>query len=391
MPYPAAKQSIGTTEDRGDTSMRHGDRDPGFDHAGTAGHGCACGFSRRHVMASMAAFAASTVLTGPAARAQTQTAPTSRVVDTHHHFFPPPYLEPLKTWSDKAGLAALWPAQQSWTVARAIEDMERNNVATAMLSISTPGIWFGQAEAARKMARLCNDYGAEMVRSHPGRFGLFASVPMPDVEGTLREIDYAFDVLKADGIGFMTSYGDKWPGDPAFAPVFAELNRRKTVAYFHPLAPNCCAGMLIPGVTGSPVEYMFDTTRAVVSLLVNGTLAKMKDLRFLFSHAGGTIPMVAGRIVNAFKGRKDIAEIAPEGIDAEFRRLYYDTANSFYAPTIAALTSYVPASQVVFGTDFPYLTTGQNLEGLRKLALTPAQMTAITRDNAVRLLPRLQS
>jgi len=197
-------------------------------------------------------------------------------------------------------------------------------------------------------------------------------------------------VLKADGIGFMTSYGDKWPGDPAFREVFEELNRRKAIAYFHPLAPNCCGGMLVPGVTGSPVEYLFDTTRAVISLLVNGRLANLKDVRFLFSHAGGTIPMLAGRIVNALKGRKDIAEIAPEGIDAELRKLHYDTANSFYAPTIAALTSYVPDTQILFGTDFPYLTIGQNLDGLRKV-MSPAQLAAVTQENALRLLPRLKA
>jgi predicted TIM-barrel fold metal-dependent hydrolase len=147
--------------------------------------------------------------------------------------------------------------------------------------------------------------------------------------------------------------------------------------------------MLVPGVTGSPVEYLFDTTRAVVSLLVNGTLAKMKDTRFLFSHAGGTIPMLAGRIANALRTRKDLAEIAPDGIDAELRKLFYDTANSFYAPTIAALTSFAPETQILFGTDFPYLTMGANLDGLRKV-VTPAQLAAITHDNAARLLPRLQ-
>jgi 6-methylsalicylate decarboxylase len=346
--------------------------------------GCECGVSRRGVLTTMAAFAA-TAVTGTVGAAQPLPVPS--IIDTHHHFFPPQYLEPLAVWNDKAGLPGQTPIQRAWTVNRAIDDMDRNGVATAVLSISTPGIWFGEAEAARKMARICNDYGAEMARAHPGRFGLFASVPMPDVDGTLREIEYALDVLKADGIGFMTSYGDKWPGDPMFAPVFAELNRRKAIAYFHPLAPNCCGGTLIPTVTGSPIEYMFDTTRAVVSLLVGGTLAKMKDMRFLFSHAGGTIPMVAGRIANALRTRKDIAEIAPDGTDAELRKLYYDTANSFYAPTIAALTSYVPSTQILFGTDFPYLTIGQNLDGLRKLGLSAAQMAAITRDNGVRLLP----
>jgi predicted TIM-barrel fold metal-dependent hydrolase len=346
--------------------------------------GCACGVSRRGVLTTMAAFAAAAAA-GTVGAAQPLPAPS--IIDTHHHFFPPQYLEPLAEWNDKAGVPGQTPIQRAWTVNRAIDDMDRNGVATAVLSISTPGIWFGEAEAARKLARICNDYGAEMARAHPGRFGLFASVPMPDVDGTLREIEYAFDVLKADGIGFMTSYGDKWPGDPMFTPVFAELNRRKAIAYFHPLAPNCCAGTLIPTVTGSPIEYMFDTTRAVVSHQVGGTLAKMKDVRFLFSHAGGTIPMVAGRIANALKGRKDIAEIAPDGVDAELRKLHYDTANSFYAPTIAALTSYVPSTQILFGTDFPYLSIGQNLDGLRKLGLSAAQMAEITRDNGVRLLP----
>jgi len=337
-------------------------------------------------MAAIGTVAASAAAT-PAVRAQPAGKP--QIIDTHHHFFPPAYLEPLAAWNEKAGLPGQTPIQRAWTVNRALEDMERNRVATAVLSISTPGIWFGAAEAARKMARICNDYGAELARAHPGRFGLFAAVPMPDVDGTLREIEYAFDVLKADGIGFMTSYGDKWPGDPAFRVVFEELNRRKAVAYFHPLAPNCCGGTLVPGVTGSPVEYMFDTTRAVISLLVNGTLARMRDTRFLFSHAGGTIPMLAGRIANALKGRKDIAEIAADGIDAELRKLHYDTANSFYAPTLAALTSYVPDTQILFGTDFPYLTIGQNLDGLRKL-VTPAQLTSITQENARRLLPRLR-
>lgn len=366
--------------------MGEHDRRPRLRHVAARQQGCACCPSRRTVMAAVGALAAGAVSL-PTEHAQT--AGTPRIIDTHHHFFPPAYLEPLAAWNDQARLPGQTPIQRAWTVNRALDDMQRNGVATAVLSISTPGIWFGEAQAARKMARICNDYGAELARAHPGRFGLFASVPMPDVDGTLKEIEYAFDVLKADGIGFMTSYGDKWPGDPAFQPIFEELNRRKAIAYFHPLAPNCCAGMLVPGVTGSPVEYLFDTTRAVISLLVNGRLANLKDVRFLFSHAGGTIPMLAGRIVNALKGRKDIAEIAPDGIDVELRKLHYDTANSFYPPTIAALTTYVPDTQILFGTDFPYLTIGANLEGLRKL-LTPAQLSAITQENALRLLPRLR-
>src|ERR1019366_1430625 len=136
--------------------------------------------------------------------------------------------------------------------------------------------------------RKSNDYGAQLVKDYPGRFGLFAALPLPDQDGSLREIEYAFDVLKADGIALMTDYGDKWPGDPAFVPVFDELNRRKAIVFVHPTAPNCCTS-LIPGTTGSWLEYLFDTARAITSFLVNGTFARFPDIRFIFCHSGGTM------------------------------------------------------------------------------------------------------
>jgi predicted TIM-barrel fold metal-dependent hydrolase len=214
---------------------------------------------------------------------------------------------------------------------------------------------------------------------------------MPDIEGSLKEIEHALDTLKADGIGLMTSYGDTWPGDPAYAPVFQELNRRKAIVYFHPLAPNCC-GTLMPGITPSILEYPADTSRAVLSLLMNGALARYRDIRWIFSHGGAAIPVLAGRIVNtASRPGKDLTPIAPDGIEAELQKLHYDTANSAYKATMAALLAFVPASQVLFGSDFPYLTIGQNLENFPSLGLTVEQSRAIDRGNAERLFPRLRS
>ncbi len=346
----------------------------------------ACLTSRRQVLAGLSALGASTMLPGVAAA---QASDAARI-DVHHHFFPPQYLEPLAEWGRHNGFGGLQAPQREWSIARAVAEMDRTGTAAAVLSISTPGIWFGEKEQARGLARLCNDYAAQMGRDNKGRFGLFAAVPMPDVEGTLREIEYALDVLKADGIGLMTSYGDTWPGDPLFVPVLEELNRRKAVAYFHPLAPNCC-GSLMPGVPASLVEYPQDTARAVLSLLLNGRLAQFRDIRFLFSHAGGAIPVLAGRIANGSKGRKDLAQIAPEGVDAELKKLHYDTANSAYAPTMAALLAFAPASQVLFGSDYPYLTIAQNLDGFAALRLDAADRRAIDRGNAERLLPRLKA
>jgi predicted TIM-barrel fold metal-dependent hydrolase len=343
--------------------------------------------SRRQIIAGAAALGASALLPRAAA-AQAPQKPYR--VDTHYHFFPPDYLEPLAEWGRRSGFTGLQGPQANWSVAKALEEMDRTQTATGVLSISTPGVWFGDAAQARKVARLCNDFGARMMHDHPGRFGLFAATPMPDVEGTLHEIAYALDTLKADGIGFMTSYGDKWPGDPAYLPVFEELNRRKAVAYFHPLAPNCC-GALIPGMSGSALEYPYDTGRAAVSLLINGNFARFRDIKWLFSHAGAAIPVLAGRIGNVVRARKDVAQIAPNGVEQELQKLYYDTANSAFPPTMAALMKFVPTAQILFGSDYPYYTIQANVQNMDKIGLDPADRRAIDRDNALRLLPRLSA
>ncbi len=343
--------------------------------------------SRRQFLGSAAALGAGALMPH-AAMAQAPAKPWR--VDTHYHFFPPAYLEPLTAWGQRTGFGGLQGPQRDWSIPKAIEELDKNKIATGVLSISTPGVWFGEPGEARRIARTCNEFGARMVADHPGRFGLFAAMPMPDVDGTLSEIAYALDVLKADGIGFMTSYGDKWPGDPMFKPVFEELDRRKAVAYFHPLAPNCC-GSLIPGVSGSPLEYPYDTGRAAVSLLVNGTLARHRGIKWLFSHAGAAIPVLAGRIGNVVRARKDVAQIAPDGVERELQRLNYDTANSAYAPTMAALMAFVPATQILFGTDYPYFGIDANLAGLAKINIAAADRRAIERDNALRLLPHLKA
>ena len=136
---------------------------------------------------------------------------------------------------------------REWTPAGVLDHMDKTGIATAILSMSPWGPRFKDADAGARSGADCNDYAAQMVRDHPGRFGLFAAMPLPDIDGALHEIAYALDTLKADGIGLMTSYGDKWPGDPDFAPVLEELNRRKAVVYFHPNTPQCC-GNLVPGI-----------------------------------------------------------------------------------------------------------------------------------------------
>jgi predicted TIM-barrel fold metal-dependent hydrolase len=278
------------------------------------------------------------------------------------------------------------PAWLEWEPRKTLDAMDEHGVETAVLSLSTPGVWFGDVEAARRTARRANDYAADLVRSHPHRFGMFSALPLPDTDGSLREIDYAFDVLKADGVGLLTSYGDKWLGDPGYQPVFEELDRRKAVVFVHPTVPSCCHALL-PGVTPIMDEIPQDTTRTVISLLFSGALTRFKNIRFIFCHAGGTLPMLAGRITQY--GSKDSLAKLPNGVDYELRRQYYDIAVGGHRPAIAALTSYVPTSQILFGSDFPYRPLGETADTLPRMGWSDSEMRAIGRENALALLPGL--
>ena len=345
--------------------------------------GSICTASRRRFLGSVAAAGAAAWLPSGLVGAQ-QKRP---LIDVHHHFYPPEFNKAVVSFAGGQP-----PSTAKWTPAGSIEEMDRNAVATSILSLwSIPGVWMGaKPEGMRRYARMCNEYAAQMMRDYPGRFGLFAALPLPDVEGSLREIEFAFDVLKADGVGLMTNFGDKWPGDPAYAPVFNELNRRKANVYFHPVAAACCGGNYMPEVAESWVEVPYDTGRAVMSLLVTGTLARLPDIRWIFSHGGGTVPILAERVKTLGGTFPSMKKAAPNGIDHELQRLFYETANAAHKPNLSALLAYVPVSQVLFGTDYPYVTVGNNADTLRRFGLAPADLQAIEYGNAMRLMPRLK-
>ncbi len=310
--------------------------------------------------------------------------PAPRRIDVHHHFFPPAWLEHMQQRPPGPS-----PVMREWTMARVLERMDKSGIATAIASMAPWGTAFADPAQLPKLARVCNDYAAQMIRDHPGRFGLFAAMPLPDIEASLKEIGYALDTLKADGIGLVTSYGDKWPGDPMFAPLFEELDRRQAVVYFHPTTAACC-GNLIPGVNPAVIEWPVDTARAAMSLLFSGSLVRFPKIRFIFSHAGGVLPALSGRINNMSKTNKELGKFAPQGIPSEFAKLHFDTANAFFAPSMAALMELVPVSQILFGSDYPYFTLEENVAGLGEVRMNAAERQAINRGNAARLMPQYQ-
>src|SRR5262245_57803814 len=304
-------------------------------------------------------------------------------IDIHHHFAPPAWVAEVK------GRPLLQTANTTWTPEKSIEDLDLAGSAAAVISITNPGLWFGDNQATARVAHACNEYGAKLVQQYPTRFGLFAAMPLPDVDATLKEIAYAYDVLKVDGVGLFTSYGDKWLGNAAFRPVMEELNRRKAVVHVHPTAANCCRNLDYGTAPGS-MEYGTDTTRAIIGVTFSGDAARFPNIRFIWSHAGGTAPFLAGRIDGGSRNAKDRK---PNGLLAEARKFFYDTAGAANRGAIASLLELVTPSQILFGTDFPPGGTSRDvLRLLEALRLFDASaMRAIERDNAARLLPRFKS
>jgi predicted TIM-barrel fold metal-dependent hydrolase len=320
------------------------------------------------------------------------------LIDVHHHIYPPKFMAQQERLNPRWGSQVPPAMVKGWTPQMAVDILDRTGVATAIAQmIAAPGIWFGNVSAARALAREWNDYTAQMTRDFRGRFGMFAVVPMPDIDSTLREIEYAFDVLGADGIQLMSHYDGRYPADAGFRPVLEELNRRKAVAFVHPYLPP--SHNIIPWVRPATIEFPFDSTRAIVSLVLSGTTSQLSDIRFIFCHGGGALPSLAGRIEELTKeieGRwpgeappkQNRDELIPNGVMFEFRKLFYEIANAYHSPAFAGLHALVPESHILFGTDHPYLAIPAHSEGLKKVLPSGAARRAIERDNALALFPR---
>jgi 6-methylsalicylate decarboxylase len=342
--------------------------------------------SRRQVLGMLSAMGASAALGSGAALAQ-NAAPVP-AIDTHHHIYPPAYVAAnlKRLLADSVALPA--SAYQSWTPAVSLDQMDKSGVAAAVVSMTSPGVWWGDNKAGLHWARVCNDYGASLVKDHPGRFGMFAATPLPDTAGSLKEIAYALDTLKLDGIGLLTSYKGKLLGDAAFARVMDELNHRKAVVFVHPTM-SCC-GNVFPGISGPTIEFPVDTVRTITSLLVTGTLARCPDIKFIFSHGGGPLAMINSRITGVVDRMpaEERARIAPDGAMKMLQKLHYDVAGIANPPAMAGLMKLVPLTQITYGSDAPFGSSLAISQGLVRVGLSQDELRAIRRDNALRLLPR---
>ncbi len=315
-----------------------------------------------------------------------------RKIDVHAHYLPAAYRQALI--DDGQSQPDGWPVLPTWSPQAHLAMMDQLNIGTAMLSVSTPGVNLGGDPAA--WAHRVNETGAQTVRDHPGRFGLFASLPLPDVDAALAELAYAMETLHADGVMLLSNYDDVYLGDERFNPLFAELSRRKAVVFLHPTSPACYEATSL-GYPRPILEFLLDTTRAVANMVLNGTLKQHPDLRLIVPHAGAALPVIADRIAG-FAGLFPLGGQKPGAINiiGTLQRLHYEVGAGFPFPRqIAALLDLVDADRLLYGTDFPFAETPgieANANALeRSHLLKPRDVKEILRGNAVSLFPRLRT
>jgi len=310
-------------------------------------------------------------------------------IDVHHHIVPPEYVQALADIGITESAGIPFP---DWNAEKALDVMDRLGIKAAITSISYPGVYFGDIAFARDLARRCNEISARLISDHSQRFGAFAVLPLPDLKASLLELEYALDTLRLDGVTLLSSIGKEYLGDPSFDVLHSELNRRRAVVFVHPAVPpgNDVPKLILPP---SLIEFTFDTTRAAASLLFSGTLERYPDIRFILSHAGGTVPYLAWRI-SLGEWLPKISEKVPQGVITYIKRLYYDTALSTNRYTLRSLQELIDVSHVLFGSDYPFLpepvvaatiSDFQSYDGF-----TEQDRGVIEWGNALSLFPRLR-
>jgi aminocarboxymuconate-semialdehyde decarboxylase len=306
-------------------------------------------------------------------------------IDVHSHVVPPFWAEQLESHGGDSSGTAL---PRWWSPDGAIAVMDSQHIATSVLSLTAPSIVGWPDDRRPDMARRINEYTADLVTERPDRFGMFATLPLPDVDASLRAIEYAFDTLSADGIIMLSNIRGRYAGEPYLEPVWSELDRRHAVVFLHPAQPQL---PLASGEAAPLIDYPFDTTRAAVQMVLNGVTRRYSHMKVILAHAGGFLPYVVHRVAELNRVF-DNHSLAPREILDQCRRFYVDTALSSSPAALPTMTAFVPQDRILFGSDNPYAPPELSsvfATHLDDAPFTAEQSAAINRGNALALFPRL--
>lgn len=266
-------------------------------------------------------------------------------IDTHQHFLPAEWLR----WLGESGYQ--WTrAIPDWSPEWALDAMDQLGIATGVLSISRPGVHLGDDTSARGAARMVNEIAADLGRTHPGRFGSFASLPVPDIDGAIAEAEHSIKVLKADGVVLLTNIDGDYLGHPKFDPLMEALNELEATVFVHPTK---LPGAEVDGLPAYLADFLLDTTRAGINLVRQAVPTRFPQLKFILAHGGGFLPYCAHRVAQR------LPTINPElgtadDVLAQFRAFYFDTALTASVTSMPSLLALAAPGRVLYGSDFPY-------------------------------------
>jgi predicted TIM-barrel fold metal-dependent hydrolase len=312
----------------------------------------------------------------------------TQCIDVHQHVTPDSYRAALESIGVKGSGERLFPESSAATLLAA---MDRTGLAGAVVSVASPGAYFGDIAFTRKLVRTVNDDLARVVADHPRRFAAVGLMSLPDVDSALRDVEHALDQLKLDGVLLLTHTGGRYLGDPEDEPLYAELDRRRAIVIVHPIRPSATGWDRLSFPDGFS-ELAFETTRAIANLHWNGMLHRYPNIRWLMPHAGGVTPFLAFRL-SGMDDLPQVKERAPEGIAVEFKRLYFDVAQATHPAPLRALMEIADPDKVMFGSDFPFArnlgVVEQSLDAVARFDGFDAALRAkVERGNALKLFPR---
>lgn len=312
------------------------------------------------------------------------------LIDVHHHILPPFYLEAL----EKAGIPKKYGITlPNWSINSSLEMMEKYNIESAITSISTPGVCLGDVDYSKNLARMCNDFASELSAKYPNTFGGFATLPLPYINEAVKEITYAIETLRMEGVTLLSNYDGLLLGNEIFHPIFRKLNELHTTVFIHPTIPSpCCAEMNT--LPASMFEFICDSSRTIIHMLFAGIFEKYSNIRFIIPHAGGVIPYLAGRLNLYETLMPHLKKNIPQGVNYYLQKLYYDTAMSTSAATLGCLKEFIPIENILLGTDYPFVI-GEGIDKQLNLFneyphFNATEKEMICQGNMRRLFPRFK-
>ncbi len=277
----------------------------------------------------------------------------NRRVDVHCHFLPEFYRQALveSGHSKPDGISKI----PDWNEQDALKTMDQLGIDFSYLSISSPGVWLKDEEFSAKLARWVNEEGARLKADHPDRFGHFASLPLPAIEASMAELEYALDVLSADGVVMYTNHDGVYLGDPKLAPVYEALNERNAIVFIHPTSPvvgQCCR--MDASYPRPMLEFMFETTRSVADMLITGVPVDYPNLRIIVPHAGAALPLLSARIDMCIPLFTEAAQDEQANIRAMLNDLYFDLAGACVPDMLESLMNVADPQKILYGSDYPF-------------------------------------